>query len=431
MITYRKTLLLAASLFALSRACIAFADDVVSANEAALVKRGEYLARAADCMACHTARGGKPFAGGLPLQTPIGVIYSTNITPDKATGIGDYRYDDFDRALRHGVAKNGDTLYPAMPYPSYASVKPTDVKALYAYFMHAVPAVHRSQTANEIPWPLSVRWPLALWRHAFVPAAATDQVADASATDSQLARGRYLVESLGHCGACHTSRGTVFEEKALTDAGGSAFLSGAVVEQWFAKNLRSDMADGLGQWSDDDIVAFLRSGRNAHSAAFGGMSDVVQQSTQYLNDGDLHSIAAYLKSLQPAGTGSAQMTYDDTAAKALHAGELTSPGARIFVNNCAACHRTDGKGYAAVFPRLALSSTVNSSDPTSLIHIVLRGSAMPGTPSAPTSFAMPGFSQRLSDQQVADVVSFIRSSWGNHAPSVNASTVSKVRAHTE
>ena len=174
-----------------------------------LIKQGEYLARAGDCVACHTAKDGKPFAGGLPMETPIGTIYSTNITPDK-TGLGDYSFEDFDKAVRHGVAKNGSTLYPAMPYPSYASVTEPDMQALYAYFMHGVAPVAQENKASDIPWPLSMRWPLMGWRWLFAPAVADYQAAPGA--DAVVSRGAYLVEGLGHCGACHTPRALTMQE---------------------------------------------------------------------------------------------------------------------------------------------------------------------------------------------------------------------------
>lgn len=190
--------------------------------QAQLIKQGEYLARVGDCAACHTAPKGKPFAGGLPIASPIGTIYSTNITPDKDTGIGNYSLEDFDKAVRHGIAKNGSTLYPAMPYTSYAKVRPADVKALYAYFMSGVQPVAQANKATDIPWPMSMRWPLSFWRKMFAPAV----VADAASTDNDpISRGRYLVEGLGHCSACHTPRGVALQEKALTDDS-TAFLSG-------------------------------------------------------------------------------------------------------------------------------------------------------------------------------------------------------------
>lgn len=393
------------------------------ADQAQLVKRGEYLARAGDCIACHTAKNGKPFAGGLPMQTPIGVVYSSNITPDKQYGIGAYSLQDFDRAVRHGVSKDGYTLYPAMPYPSYAKVKPADIKALYAYFMSGVAPVAQANKATDIPWPLSMRWPLAAWRKAFAPDVVGD---DTPVGNDPVARGRYLVEGLGHCGTCHTPRNVTLNEKSLSDDG-STFLSGAVIDNFLAKNLRGDNADGLGRWSEADIVAFLKGGRNAHSAAFGGMAEVVENSTQYLDDGDLTAIAKYLKTLKPAHPDGKALVYDDTVAKALRRGDASSNGARVFLDNCAACHRTTGLGYKETFPQLALSSVVNTEDPTSLIHIVLRGAEMPWTHAAPTHYAMPGFQQRLQDQDIADVLTFVRSSWGNHAPAVTASQVAKLR----
>lgn len=406
-------------------AVTAAGTQVPAANDpqAQLVKQGEYLARAADCAACHTAPKGKPFAGGLPIASPIGTIYSTNITPDKDTGIGNYSLEDFDKAVRHGVAKNGDTLYPAMPYTSYAKVRPADVKALYAYFMSGVQPVAQANKAADIPWPMSMRWPLSIWRKMFAPAV----VADAASTDNDpISRGRYLVEGLGHCSACHTPRGFALQEKALTDDS-TAFLSGGVVDNFLAKNLRGDVTDGLGNWSEGDITAFLKGGRNDHSAAFGGMTDVVQHSTQYMNDDDLTAIAKYLKTLKPVDPNAKALAYDDTVAKALRTGTDKSNGALTFLDNCAACHRSTGKGYTQTFPTLALSSTVNSADPTSLIHIVLRGGQMPWTKSAPTQYAMPGFDDRLTDQDVADVLTFVRSSWGNKAPAVTAAQVAKVR----
>ncbi|KOF52843.1 alcohol dehydrogenase, partial [Achromobacter sp. DMS1] len=423
----KQTIAAALALCAASAAWAA--EGTPAAADAQLVKQGEYLSRAGDCIACHTAKDGKPFAGGLGLDSPLGVIYSTNITPDKETGIGEYSLEDFDRAVRHGVSKDGHTLYPAMPYPSYARMSPDDVKALYAYFMQGVQPVRQENKDTDIVWPLSMRWPLAVWRWMFAPDVATAPVTVPDGADKQaLLRGQYLVEGLGHCGTCHTPRGFALQEKALTDADGSDYLSGGVVEGWLAKNLRGDPVDGLGAWSKEDIVAFLKSGRNGHSAAFGGMAQVVSDSTQHLTDEDLNAIAAYLKSLPPARKdAAAALTYDPAVAQALRTGKDQGDGAMTFLNNCAACHRSTGKGYEQTFPQLALSSTVNSADPTSLIHIVLKGAQMPGTGAAPTRYAMPGFDWRLTDKEVADVVTFVRASWGNKGAAVTASDVAKVR----
>lgn len=402
----------------------ALADD----SGAAQIQRGEYLARAGDCVACHTKAGGQPFAGGLSMATPIGNIYSTNITPDKQTGIGDYSYDDFQKAVRHGVAKNGDTLYPAMPYPSYAVVSDEDMQALYAYFMHGVQPVSQANQDSDIPWPLSMRWPLAIWRGMFAPDVMAFQ--PIKGQDAVLARGQYLVEGLGHCGACHTPRSLTMQEKALNDSEGSDYLSGssAPIDGWTASNLRGDNRDGLGRWSEDDLVQFLRTGRNDQTAVFGGMTDVVEHSLQHLSPEDATAIARYLKSLGARDPNQVGFKSDDAVAKALWKGDDSKPGASVYVDSCAACHKTDGSGYKRFFPELRGNAVVQAEDPTSLIHIVLSGATLPGVKGAPSSITMPAFGWRLNDQQVADVVNFIRSSWGNSAKQqVSASDVAKVR----
>ncbi|WP_439854155.1 c-type cytochrome [Pseudomonas yamanorum] len=397
----------------------------VSAAETDLVKQGEYLARAGDCVACHTAKGGKPFAGGLPMETPIGTIYSTNITPDK-TGLGDYSFEDFDQAVRHGVAKNGSTLYPAMPYPSYAKVSESDMQALYAYFMKGVEPVVQANKDSDIPWPLSMRWPLAGWRWMFAPKVEAYQ-AQAGA-DPVISRGAYLVEGLGHCGACHTPRALTMQEKSLSASDGSAFLSGsAPLEGWIAKSLRGDHKDGLGSWSEDQLVQFLKTGRSDRSAVFGGMSDVVVHSMQYMSEDDLTAIARYLKSLPAVDPKDQPHQYDKQVADALWNGDDSKPGASVYIDNCAACHRTDGHGYTRVFPALAGNPVLQTADATSLINIVLNGGTLPATHTAPSTFTMPAFAWRLSDQEVADVVSFVRGSWGNKGQPVKASDVANLR----
>lgn len=394
------------------------------APDPALVKQGEYLARAGDCVACHTAKSGKPFAGGLPMETPIGTIYSTNITPDPS-GIGDYSYEDFERAVRQGIGLNGSTLYPAMPYPSYARVSDEDMQALYAYFMHGVQPVEQANKDSDIPWPLSMRWPLAFWRGLFAPEV---KPFEAGGRDPVVARGAYLVEGLGHCGACHTPRALTMQEKALDADDGDAYLAGsAPLEGWIAKSLRGDHKDGLGSWSEAQIVAFLKTGRNERTAVFGGMSDVVEHSMQYMSDADLSAIARYLKTLPPVNPDDKPFQEDRQVADALWKGDDAKPGAALYVDNCAACHRTDGKGYARVFPALAGNPVLQGEDATSLIHIVLEGGTLPATQTAPSTFTMPAFAWRMNDQQVADVVNFIRSSWGNQAAAVTAAQVAGLR----
>jgi mono/diheme cytochrome c family protein len=394
-------------------------------NNDPLVKQGEYLARAGDCVACHTAKVGKPFAGGLPMETPIGTVYSTNITPD-ASGIGSYSFEDFDKAVRHGIGKSGSSLYPAMPFPSYASVSDGDMQALYAYFMKGVEPVAEPNKATDIPWPLSMRWPLSIWRGLFAPKVQAYQAP--AGADPVVSRGAYLVEGLGHCGACHTPRAITMQEKALNAGDSPAFLSGsAPLEGWIAKNLRGDHKDGLGSWSEGDLVQFLKTGRNDRTAVFGGMSDVVEHSMQYMSDADLQAIARYLKSLPPSDPADKPHQYDKQVADALWKGDDSKAGASVYIDNCAACHRTDGHGYTRVFPELAGNPVLQTEDATSLINIVLKGNTLPATHTAPSTFTMPGFAWRLSDQEVADVVNFIRTSWGNQASAVKADDVKGLR----
>lgn len=402
-----------------------FSSCSVSAAETDLIKQGEYLARAGDCVACHTAKGGKPFAGGLPMETPIGVIYSTNITPDK-TGLGDYSFEDFDKAVRHGVSKSGSTLYPAMPYPSYARVSDSDMQALYAYFMKGVEPVAQENKDSDIPWPLSMRWPLAAWRWMFAPAVEEHQAQ--AVVDPVISRGAYLVEGLGHCGACHTPRALTMQEKALSATDGNAFLAGsAPLEGWIAKSLRGDHKDGLGSWSEEQLVQFLKTGRSDRSAVFGGMSDVVVHSMQYMSENDLTAIARYLKSLPAVDPKDSPHTYDKQVAEALWKGDDSQRGASVYIDNCAACHRTDGHGYTRVFPALAGNPVLQTADATSLINIVLNGGTLPATHTAPSTFTMPAFAWRLSDQEVADVVSFVRGSWGNTGSAISAAQVADIR----
>lgn len=397
-----------------------------AAADKELVKRGEYLARAGDCIACHTAKDGKPFAGGLKFDTPIGAIYSTNITPDPDTGLGKWTFEDFDRAVRGGVRKNGDTLYPAMPYPSYANLTADDVKALYAYFMQGVKPVQQENRLVDISWPLSMRWPLTFWRKLFAPV--PKPFVSKGYANAEVARGAYLVQGLGHCGACHTPRAVTMQERALSDGGGPDYLAGgAPIDGWVPTSLRGEPRTGLGAWSQQDIVQFLKTGRNQRTAAFGGMTDVVQHSMQYLSDADLNAMARYLKTLSPKVQGETPNVYDDKTALALRSGDVSKPGAAVYRDNCMACHRSDGRGYTRVFPALGGNPIVQGADPTSLIHIVLEGSALEGTHTAPSIFTMPPFGWRLSDQEVTDLTNFVRTSWGNTGSRATVEQVAKVR----
>lgn len=395
----------------------------VDVRDPQLIRKGEYLARAGDCAACHTAPGGRPFAGGLAMQTPMGTIYSTNITPDKNTGIGNYSYGDFERAVRRGVRPDGAPLYPAMPYVSYVVVADNDIQTLYAYFMSSVETVEQNNPPTTIPWPLSMRWPLAWWQLLF--AQPRPFVANASLSADQQ-RGAYLVEGLGHCGACHTPRGTAFQEMVLRDVKGGTYLSGSVLEGWYAKNLRKE-GTGLATWTEDQVVDFLGTGRTDSRAAFGGMADVVAHSTQYLSQPDLRGVSRYLLQL-PARENRSKVWVpkEDTTTAKLRAGDYSDPGATRYVEHCAACHRLDGRGAPRVFPALAGNSIVFADDPSSLIQVTLAGGAMPKTPHDPMAFVMPGFDQ-LRNREVAEILNFIRNGWGNHGTEVRDSDVARMR----
>jgi alcohol dehydrogenase (quinone), cytochrome c subunit len=413
--------LLAAALFALGASTAASAQGTAVPSD-----KGEYLARAGDCNACHSVRGGKAFAGGLRMGTPMGVIYSTNITPDPDTGIGNYTLQDFDRAVRSGVAKDGHHLYPAMPYPSYARISDEDLQALYTFFMKEVPPVKQANKPNEIPWYSSPRWPLAVWNTIFarqgVYVARPDR-------DAAWNRGAYLVEGLGHCGACHTPRGWAFQEKALDD-GDSAYLQGAELDAWSAPNLRGDLRTGLGGWSQDDIAAFLKSGHNNRGVAFGSMLDVVNNSTPYLTDDDIRAMATYLKSL-PATAPQAQFAYDDAATKALQDGKPQGAGAAIYLGTCAACHGIDGKGQAPFMPPLAGNPAVLDANPSSLINLVLNGADPLVVRGVPDAYRMPQFRIQLNDEAIAQVLSFVRGAWGNGTAAVTPEAVKKLRPVTD
>jgi mono/diheme cytochrome c family protein len=389
--------------------------------------RGEYLARAGDCVACHSVPGGKAFAGGLKMGTPLGNIYSTNITPDKETGIGDYSLADFDAALRRGVARDGHHLYPAMPYPSYAKLTDGDVAALYGFFMKEVPAANVPNRPSEIPWPFSMRWPIALWNVVFMDHAVFQPKSGESETWN---RGAYLVEGLGHCGACHTPRGVAWNEEAL-DSGNAKFLAGAMLDFWSAPNLRGDANAGLGRWSKADLVQFLKTGHNRDGAVFGSMIDVINNSSPYLSDADLDAIATYIKSLPATDPNQPAWAYDDAATKMLRAGHPTDRGAAIYLGQCVSCHVDTGMGFAPFLPPLAGNPTLLDGDPSSLINIVLNGSNQIVIKGTPDAYRMPQFRINLSDQEIADVVTFIRQSWGNHAGAVTADQVAHLRKATD
>jgi mono/diheme cytochrome c family protein len=391
----------------------------------AIAAKGEYLARAGDCVACHSAKGGRAFAGGLRMGTPMGAIYSTNITPDPETGIGSYSLTDFDRAVRSGVAKDGHRLYPAMPYPSYAKISDDDLKALYTFFMKSVPAVKQLNKPSEIPWYLSSRRPLAIWNAIFAPKIGFIPSQD---HDAAWNRGAYLIEGLEHCGACHTPRGFAIQEKAL-DASNPAYLQGAELDAWSAPNLRGDQRTGLGTWSIDDLKVFFKTGHNERAVAFGSMLDVVNNSTPYLSDDDVNAMAVFLKSL-PATTEQAAFVYDNATTQSLQSASLRS-GEATYLGACAACHGADGKGQPPYMPPLAGNPAVLDTNAASLINLVLNGAEPLIVKGVPDAYRMPQFRIQMTDGKIAEVLSFVRGAWGNNAQAVSSDQVKKLRPVTD
>ena len=411
-----------------------------------LVRQGQYLAQAGDCIGCHTRPGGAPFAGGLPLRTPFGVIVSTNITPDKNDGIGNYSQAQFNRLMREGVTETNHNIYPAMPYASYSRLSDDDLAALYAYFMQGIAPVVQTNAETNLPWPFSMRWLVKTWNWLYLPK--PGYLLDPK-QNAEWNRGAYLVQGLNHCGACHTPRNFAGAEKANTEKKSEFYLAGAVIDGWYAQNLRSpndgvtENQAGLTNWSKQELVEYLKTGHTPHTAAFGAMSEVVSNSTQHMTTVDVTAIAVYLKSLGSTNAleSASESTLDTGVAKrsalradtsnpttaGLRSGQASQPGALVYLNNCAGCHQSSGKGANSAFPSLAQSSTVAASNPTSLIRIVLQGSNRPATTASPAPLAMPGLDWRLSDANVADVLSFVRSSWGNRAEAVSPAEVAKVR----
>ena len=374
------------------------------------IERGRYLAVLGDCVACHTTPGGKPFAGGVALLTPFGKLVGPNITPDVATGVGTWTEADFMRTMSEGIGHNGIRLFPGMPYPAYTKVTEDDASAIWAYLGTLEP-VHNEVRADQLAFPLSIRTNASSWnllnftRGVFRPNPGKSEVWN---------RGAYLVEGLGHCGTCHTPKNITGGDRE------SQFLQGTVLQDWYAPNITGDSQRGIGGWSEDEIVRYLKTGANAYDIAPGPMAEAVQNSTSHMTDGDLKAIATYLKSVEGQ---------PETATKSLAAADPRMvAGAALYSDRCGACHVSNGAGIAGLFPRLAGAPLVQSADATSLIRVVLMGDRAGATAVAPTAPAMPSFAWNLSDEQIANVLTYVRNTWGNAAEPVQPSDVSALRS---
>ena len=378
----------------------------------ALVARGEYLARAGNCMACHTDRGGAPGAGGRAIATPFGTVYASNLTPDRAAGLGDWRGDDFWRALHHGRSRDGRLLYPAFPYTHYTQVTRDDADALFAW-LRTLPAVARANTPHDLRWPYSTQAALAVWRALYFRPG--EYQADPKQS-AQWNRGAYLVRGLGHCSACHSTRNAL---------GGSDLmdLSGGMIpmQAWYAPSLADPGEAGVSTWDVAAITQLLRTGSAPGASVLGPMAEVVLHSTQYLSAGDLEAMAVFLKSLPAAPTG-------HTAAATPIPARVAERGARLYTDHCASCHGSQGQGVAGAYPPLAGNRAVTMPVTANLVQVVIHGGFAPSTEGHPRPYGMPPFALTLSDADVAAVLSFIRGSWGNQAGLVTELDVAQQRS---
>ncbi len=390
------------------------ADQTALSATSQTIARGEYLARAGDCVACHSQPNGKPFAGGRAMATPFGSFYVPNITPDDETGIGRWSADEFYRMMHTGVSRDGTLMYPVMPFASYTQVTRSDSDAIFSYLMSVAP-VKLANRPHALSFPFNQRDLLIGWRTLYFKPG--EYVSQPKQT-AEWNRGAYLVEGLGHCAMCHT---------AINALGGSseskAFEGGMIPNQnWFAPSLTANRETGLGTWDVKDIADLLQVGTSHRGAVYGPMAEVVYNSLQYLTDEDAHAMAVYLKALpprdtEPLPTGQARLVNPTTL-------EL---GRKVYGVQCAVCHGDDGKGQTPAYPPLAGNPSITMSTPVNSIRMVLNGGYAPGTRKNPRPHGMPPFSQLLNDEQVSAVVTYIRVAWQNNGTPVTSAQVNDLR----
>lgn len=399
---------------------------------------GEYAMRAGDCIACHTADGGADFAGGRPIESPMGTIYTANITPDPETGIGGWSLDQFRAALIDGIRADGAHLYPAMPYENFRMMTERDIRALYGYFMEEVEPVSNPVPEPDLPFPFDQRWGIRVLNWLILN---HDSGFTATMGDPVLDRGQYLAEAPGHCAACHSPRTVWMGQDGIT-ARDPAFLTGGHIEGWDAPPLRGPRSV-LREWPVAELAAFLATGRNFRTTANGEMRLVVEHSLQYLTEDDILALTRFLKALDdqphdppgavaPMGPTALLPDEADTAGAATEAllSAITPDmplGARLYVDNCAACHFSTGRGSPGIFPALQGNSLVVSDEITPLITIILQGAEVPGTAARPMPLVMQGYAGRLDDAEIAELASFLRQAWGNDAAPVGAEEVARIR----
>ncbi|KJC53887.1 alcohol dehydrogenase [Bradyrhizobium sp. LTSP849] len=392
------------------------AQDKTSDKTSDIIARGEYLARAGDCTACHTASEGRLFAGGRPMPTPFGTIYTSNITPDSETGIGKWSADDFYRTMHNGRFPDGGLIYPAMPFASYTKVTRADSDAIFAY-LRSIQPVNQKNKPHELRFPYDNRQLILGWRTLFFSEGEFKPDASKSA---EWNRGAYLVEGLGHCGMCHSP---------INALGGTsqsdAFKGGLIpMQNWYAPSLTSNREAGLGDWSIKDITDLLQTGVSTRGVVYGPMAEVVHNSLQYLNNEDTRAMAVYLKGIAEASAPPPPSSALPTTESSL----LISLGKTVYDKNCASCHGTQGEGRPPHWPPLANNQSIEMQSAVNPIRMVLNGGYPPGTKGNPMPYGMPPFAGLLSDNEVAAVVSYIRTAWGNRGTPVSAREANELRS---
>jgi len=380
-------------------------SEPVPAVAAATVKLGEALVVAGDCKACHTVRGGTPYAGGRAIPTPFGTFYSPNITPDAETGLGRWTADDFWQALHEGRSREGTLLYPVFPYTNYTRVTRADADAMFAY-LRSLPAVPQPPRAHELRFPYNFRLLLIGWRALFFRAGVFEPD---TARSAEWNRGAYLVQGLGHCSACHEARNAFGATQARDHPAGGLVLS------WYAPALSASTEAGMSRWTTADIVALLKTGIAPRASAFGPMAEVVFESLQHVAEADLRAMAVYLQSL-PETTAPAARSFARVSAEAR--AQSRRRGEKLYAQHCADCHGDAGEGRPPAGPALAGNRALTMGSVVNPVRILLYGGYPPGTAGNPRPFGMPPFSGRLSDEEIADVLSHARTAWGNEARAV-------------
>ena len=381
-------------------------------DSAAAAERGRYVAVTANCVSCHTRAGGEPFAGGLALQTPLGTLHTTNITPDADTGIGRWSLGDFQRAMRRGIAADGSYLFPAFPYTAYTRMSDAGIADLYAYLRRLAPVRYMPPENDAL---LGVRWPMMAWNALFLQ---EGPYQPDPAQTPEWNRGAYLVQGPGHCGACHTPRNLLLAEddtRALQGGVVTGEVAPGLQRAWFAVNLRN-VKHGLATWTPKDVGMYFAKGYSMRGASFGPMNEVITNSLSQLHPEDQRAIATYLRSLEGA----------EYAGPVVSAAEADA-GAGIYKEHCAECHQANGRGNFLKAPALAGNAVVQGESPASLINVILHGPALAESLRYGAWEEMPAFGKKLGDDQAAALANYLRGSWGNRAAPVTAEQVAAQR----